>query len=634
MTSATNIAASAPAAHPARTRTATLAVSLAAAGCLTVALGFAGYQQIFSTFAEYDDEGYVMLSLASFLEGNPLYDQTYTQYGPAFFVLQAGWHKLTGLPITHDITRFKTLGVWLCAAWLCAGIVYKETRNLPLSLAALLLGFFHLERLCLEPGHPQEFCVLGVLGGVFLCAHYQNASTRQAACVTLMLGVLTAVLLMTKLNIGLFLFTSIALLHLLRGGTDRWTLAALACLAIAALALPFALTLSHLKQLTGFALPISVTASLLATMGVGRALTVEQRDLGLRHALGFGAAAGIGCLLFAAAALISGTSLAGLWHGLIGQHLGFKDSFFTPAPIYGAAVLWAVLMLDLALTTSQHAARVVGLVRIAALAVLTYAGLEYLTQTFAPLQHGLQDRGAAGALVGWAAPLLWIVLLPGQGFDQSKPTGPPSAGRLGLCLVAALQPLAAYPTPGTQMAVGSVVIALGLIVALHDALQLEHHWLPRASLIAQGFAMLLVCTLLVRCSHFYKHRQGLTPLALPGAQHLRVPAETAETHRWLAETLRERTATFVFGEHARNSLYFWTGLRPPTPLNPTFWPFLLGPAQQQRIIEALEQQPRAGVVHAPFAADLPKDSPLLEYLQSEFRPAETRGSFEIWLRKS
>ena len=80
---------------------------------MLIAAGFAGYQQIFATYAKYDDEGYVILSLASFLEGEPLYDSTYSQYGPAYYGADAAVHRLTGLPVSHDVTRIETLIVWL-----------------------------------------------------------------------------------------------------------------------------------------------------------------------------------------------------------------------------------------------------------------------------------------------------------------------------------------------------------------------------------------------------------------------------------------------------------------------------------------------------------------------------------------
>ncbi|MDH3716653.1 MAG: hypothetical protein OES79_00905, partial [Planctomycetota bacterium] len=124
--------------------------------CAVTAAAFAGYQRLFSTFAAYDDEGYVMISLQSFLSGHALYDETYTQYGPTYYLLQAVLHAGDRLPLTHDVTRFKTLATWLAVAALGAWFLYRVTGQRWLALAGLLVGFMHLDRLALEPGHPQE----------------------------------------------------------------------------------------------------------------------------------------------------------------------------------------------------------------------------------------------------------------------------------------------------------------------------------------------------------------------------------------------------------------------------------------------------------------------------------------------
>ena len=66
-----------------------------------------------------------MVSLDSFLSGQPLYDSTYSQYGPAYYCLQSLLHGNGGLPITHDVTRMKTLVTWLAIAvlgFLAAGL--------------------------------------------------------------------------------------------------------------------------------------------------------------------------------------------------------------------------------------------------------------------------------------------------------------------------------------------------------------------------------------------------------------------------------------------------------------------------------------------------------------------------------
>jgi hypothetical protein len=136
---------------------------LAAVGlAVACAATFAAHERLYSTFMEYDDEGYVLLTLQTFLSGQPLYDATYTQYGPAFYLLESGLRGLTGLPLTHDATRLKTLVLWLASAAISAGIVFRLTRSPWLALLGFGAAFLHLEKLVLEPGHPQEWCLLGL----------------------------------------------------------------------------------------------------------------------------------------------------------------------------------------------------------------------------------------------------------------------------------------------------------------------------------------------------------------------------------------------------------------------------------------------------------------------------------------
>ena len=62
--------------------------------------------------AKYDDESYVMLSLQTFFQGERLYGETYTQYGPAYYLIQSPLHRWLEIPITHDIVRLKTVLTW------------------------------------------------------------------------------------------------------------------------------------------------------------------------------------------------------------------------------------------------------------------------------------------------------------------------------------------------------------------------------------------------------------------------------------------------------------------------------------------------------------------------------------------
>lgn len=304
----------------------------------------------------------------------------------------------------------------------------------------------------------------------------------------------------------------------------------------------------------------------------------------------------------------------------------------------------------------------IGFARFSILAALVFCISHYLGETWAPMVSGLKDRGGAGVLLGTVAPALWVLLIPGGEGGHQRDASRIFSTRLSLCLVAALQPLAAYPTPGTQMAIGTMLLALCGLFAFHDVLQrakVMGFRLSRSSTgepsapfddglpavgphdsgrrqAAHGVSavlMLLVATLLVRCVHGYHYRSSLASLPFPGTQLLRVSREKADRYQWLVTTLRQEADTFVFGEHAVNSLYLWTGLQPPTALNPTFWPFLLTDREQQRIIAALESTLRTAVVRRPFQRELPP-GPLRTYVQQHYQPSRVRKSTEVWLSKA
>ena len=426
-----------------------------AAALLLSLAAFAGYQHIFSTYADYDDEGYVMLSLVSYMQGEPLYDATYTQYGPAFFALQSAFHRVTGLPITHDVTRLKTLFLWLLVAAMCGMTIRRMTDSRIAALAGGLAVFLHLDRLCLEPGHPQEFCVLAIAAVVLLGTRLSPGKPSYWPCAGM--GVVVGVTLMTKLNVGVFLLAAITLTLLILGPRDRWTTLVSRTAVSAAIALPFVLAWGRLR--TDIALPVIVA---FATFSIVRVAS-SHRDapsLSWRHMTSFVLSCGVTAGLFGWLALANGTSLGGLYYGLIGQHQGFSVAFFTPAPLHVAVVVWA-LCATAAAINSRLRHRSIDAIRLVMVGAFFYTCVRYMLETFVPLIHGLNDRGAAGALLGIAGPTLWVLLLPTNGTVGRSSTASVAAPRLLLCLVAALQPLGAFPTPGTQMAVGTIALVIG-----------------------------------------------------------------------------------------------------------------------------------------------------------------------------
>ncbi len=624
-------------------------VSRAAFVLALLAAAFAGYQQVFSVIAPYDDEGYVMMSVAQYLRGLTLYEDVYTQYGPGLFAVEGGFHRLTGLPITHDVVRLRTLFLWLLTALAAGGVVRRITGARGAGAVAFVLAFLHLERFCLEPGHPQEICALLMFGAVLLAAFLPNHTQR--AWVALGLGAAVGLVMMTKLNLGVFLLTGVILALIAWGPNGRWRRLAQGGVFAAACFLVFAVTWSQWDA-RGCRLPLTVLAGLAGFYLVTRGGPHSDRGEASidRPTLSFStwarvsgiflAGVGVSCGALAVLMLGRGVSLSTLWHGLVGQHRNFADAFYHPAPLHEFAVALAGIGVAAAWWSRREPSHVhkaaQGVVAFFVAAVM----LRYVVETTTPLVHGLNDRGGAGLLVAFVTPLAWVIIDPRRRTQRASDVRADRCdlGRLALCAVAVLQPLGAFPTPGTQMAVGSLPLLLVCLVALHDLAcatvseatqQASGKRLPHALTIALLLAVGV--TLAWRDVWLYRYRDSLTPLELRGASRLRVPAEIAAEQQWLVAHLRDNASTFVFGEHARNSVYFWAELEPPTALNATVWPYLLRPEQQRRIVSALRAHSRICLVRETYAASPPSgEQPLAAYLTKDFQFQDDFGRFQVF----
>ncbi len=621
---------------------------IVAIALLGLTAAFVGYQQIFSVLAPYDDEGYVMLSVAQYLRGLRLYEDIYTQYGPGLFIVEGGFHRLTGLPITHDVVRLRTLAMWMTSSLFAAGVVWLATSSRVASAIAFVLAFLHLERLCLEPGHPQEICVLLILIAIFLAAHLVTHTQRM--WVALGLGVAVALVMMTKLNIGIFLLAGVTLTLLLAAPAGCGRNVALSLAAVLALALPLAITWGkHNAQ--DIRLPVTVLGGiagvLIATLRL-RPTTAESplhepaipSVSWIRVGIFFLTGLIVGCGMLAGAMYVRGVSLPTLWYGLVSQHRDFADAFYHPAPLHAAVPVVAFAGVLAAIGISRTPSRVATLAQWIVAGMVAAVMVCYVAETTTPLVHGLNDRGGAGLLVSFVPPMAWGIISPWRrsGASPDSRIDYSAMSRLALCAVAVLQPLGAFPTPGTQMAVGSLPLLLVCVVALCDVAYQKSPGSVRCSLVRCGVPRMITAVLILatvtltwRGVWLYQYRASLPPLGLRGASLLCVPAETAAEQQWLVAHLQSQADTFVFGEHARNSLYFWTGREPPTALNATVWPYLLTSEQQQRIVAALKTYSRAYLVRERYAAPPPqKEQPLAEYLTDAFHPQAKFGRFEIF----
>src|SRR5262249_10130743 len=137
-------------------------------------------------------------------------------------------------------------------------------------------------------------------------------------------------------------------------------------------------------------------------------------------------------------------------------------------------------------------------------------------------------------------------------------------------------------------------------------------------------AALLCCFALGRCAPVGSWRAyaALPQLGLPGARYIRLDGPQADNYRALAEDLRAEWDTFVVIP-GLNSLYFWSGKRPPTYFSITGERSLPNDRQQRQIVDALRQSARPLVLikdrhlFSWRTTDQSQSGPLGEFVRQE-----------------
>ena len=165
-------------------------------------------------FRMYDDQGYVMLTLKQYREGHALYDDVFSQYGPAYYLIR---DLLYGdARVSHDLTALVSAahGTLCCA--LLAFITYVVTRSYWGSLLVLLIAPSRVGDFLNEAGHPQEtICVLVLLATLAV------ALPLRAVSRGVLLGMIVGLVSMMKPNVGVFLAIPAVLYYLLQS-PHRW----------------------------------------------------------------------------------------------------------------------------------------------------------------------------------------------------------------------------------------------------------------------------------------------------------------------------------------------------------------------------------------------------------------------------
>jgi hypothetical protein len=598
-------------------RSGILTLVLGMGALLLVSLHVARCQAFFG-LAFYDDEGYFLLSLRQYSHGAVLYDQLYSQYGPAYFEILHQTSRLLNFDLTHTASRLFTLVAWLASSVLCGVATYRLTRSSVMALCSQAIVLEVLAPLLSEPLHPAGLLCL-ILSATVLTGTFIGTKHGTAAAATL--GALIGAAALTKVNIGgLALISALYALATAAGRHARpFALAAGAAMVSVAPAL-MAAGWAHAWVRT-FAALVAGSAGAVVLTGLG---TAGGRTGEPRHLMVMLTSFLVASALFCAAPLAHGTSLSGLFHGVVLDPARFPNVFMIATALPPNAPVWAVFSAVVSLVLAGGRPE---WTRKPAATVLL-ASAQLFAGAMIWLAHSLE--GFAVAL-----PLLWIPLATFGPGDRRRQDG---AGDLLLVSLAVLQVLHAYPVAGDShkasgtflfVPVGAIGMVRGwnaLFAPQPSGRALIWRWLPLSLLAAAllaptiqaGLDQWRFCTLVANTT---------VPLGLPGAETVRVPPAQADTFQQLTRELRTRCRTFITMP-GLNSLYLFTGMEPPTTMNVGAWMNLFSPVQQEQIRARFSKSPpplcavRNKTLVAYWMTRRPAagewDLPLARYIDDEF----------------
>jgi hypothetical protein len=609
----------------------------AAVVILLICARFAQYT-LGTVFGTWDDEGYMLLSLRSYLNGHPLYSDTYTEYGPFYFFAQAFFFRLLHLPVTHDAGRLVTLITWMFSSIAGGFVVYRISRSVLLASSAMasltVLGAI----MAGEPGHPGQLILM-----LFMLSACVAAWAGPKGSLTVFgLVVIGIALAFTKINVGVFYFAALAHTCAVLAPPGRLRIAGLSLSLAGAAGLPYVLMHSRLTNVAGFC--VAATLCGLVTFACG-SLWKPETPLPWR-ALIRGVAGGVlAVVAIIIAVRLQGVSYSDLLKGIILDPARHPQLFLLPIDFGLVKMLWTVLVLG---CTS----------------IITWRVIQDRVNTNSSVAYR-DEIGALRCIAGlaviflllgqhlaWAVPFLPLGLIPADTGRRWQDLLP----RLFLTDLAALQFLQAFPVAGTQASIAAAPALLWAFLCISDGSEGLRRMFKRLGsfrreTVLGGLSALTlvlaalympVSTGIVQVLKPVSTREPFRPQGylypsskLRGAASLHLRTEVEERYQFLATSV-SKNCDLLFTMPGMGSFTFWSDVPTPDQSNVGSWIRRLSLTQQSRILQVLQAHPSACVIYnaalVEFWQTRPAEvaaSPLALYILNDMSSITQRDGYEI-----
>jgi hypothetical protein len=598
------------------------------------------HPRMFTGFASYDDEGYMLIALKGFLHHGHLYDDVFTQYGPFYYEFWGAFFEIFGIPVNHDGGRTAALVAWVAASLLFGLATWRMTRSLMLGLVTQMLVFGAIITVVNEPMHPGgTICLL--LGVIVAFASLVRA--RPSPMTMALLGGAVMALILVKINVGAFALISLALIcvaaypELVR---RRWLRPLVEVLFVA---VPLLLMTSKFGEAWARHYAVHVSVAALAVVAALRARQVPSRSgEEFRWLLGgLAVVAVVVCLAIIAA----GTSPGGLIEGVIQQPLRQSDAFSLALGLANRTFFFDLLGLTGAISYWYFARRpgasspaFLSLASVLSIAI----GLEMALSTIG--KTALFDLTTFPGYQLAFLPFAWVALIPLTAAEDEETSFP----RLFVPALAVLQALHAFPVAGSQVAwsafllipVGAICVANG-VRGLNGVLvgERERRTVAAIGAVAAVIALVVIVNLQLRLplKEYRAAYNDSVSLGLPGAEDVRISPEEAAMYQEVTAAIDENCRSLVMLP-GMNSFYFWSQEEPPTGFNATGWTTLFDEAHQRRVvaetrsIRGLCELRNEGLAAGWSGGTIPNNA-LVRYMHRGFRPITTIGAYELLRRE-
>jgi hypothetical protein len=617
-----------------------LAVAVISFAVITFVTYLIAHPRMFTGFASYDDEGYMLTALKGFVRHGALYDDVFTQYGPFYYEAWGGLFSLFGIAVTHDAGRTLTMIVWVLSSLVLGVSAMRMTGSLVLGLMTQLLVFTAIGTLTNEPMHPGGIICLLLAAIVAISCGVRERFSPGAFS---LLGAAIAALILVKINVGGFALAAVTLASALTYpalSERRWLRP---IVEMGFVAIPVVLMAGKFGEAWARHYAAHVAIAALAVVIVLRARSTAKRpNEELVWMLGGLILVGLAVCL---AIVGAGTSVGGLIDGVIRQPLRQADAFTIPLQLSNQTHFLDLIALGGAVgywygARGQRQPQT-GEGWHAAIAVLSLlVGVEIALSVI-----GKALPFEATAAPGYPLSLLafaWVALIPVQG----EASGTASFARLLLPLLAVLQVLHAFPVAGSQTLWSAfLLVPVGAICIGNGARGLARRVTgrrERRGLALAGFATaavlvaFVVNTTLREPLHDSRAAyDALVPLDLPGTSVRLNPSEVS-LYKRVTAAIDANCSSFVMLP-GMDSFYLWTEQEPPTGYTATGWPTLFDDAHQRRVISntrsirglcLLRNIPLA----EGWSAGKIPPGPLVRYLNRGFRPLVKIGDYELLKR--